>query len=520
MPKTTLHLHHAIIMVSAAALLAPAAKAQTTVRASDFGFDAHDSTAILQRALDSDASVVVIDNRGADWVTRPLFINRDNLKIVFEPGVTVAAKPGGFPRGSDSLITARRRSNLVFSGYGAVLRMQNAEYPGGEWRMVLNLLGCSHVLIEGLILRDSGGDGIYLGSGGNSQPYCLDIHVRDVTCTNNRRQGISVISAQDLLIEDSALSNTNGTEPQTGIDFEPNHPSDRLVNCVVRNTSFENNHGPCIGLGMMHMSSTSEPLGIRFENINCLGGGASQGISFSGEEPPSGTVEFRDVLVSGFKDQAVSGFSKPAYAAALYRFTRLIVRDIGGVPLYLSGTARPTGDFGGVEWKDVVVQSGRKGPFLTTATLDTSPGVANVRGNITVFDPNGATMDLGAKAHDVDVRATGRRNVPDTTVSISADGLTFTATRTSDALDFPLAVTYEVAGNAVNRLDYAGLPGLIVIPPGAKAASVTVTPHPALRCGGRALTISLTAGSFYRLSGASQLKIELPETKCGVPPGR
>ena len=82
-------------------------------------------------------------------------------------------------------------------------------------------------------IEQTGGDGIYLGSAPKQIPN-RQVTIRRVDCNANHRQGISVISAEDLLIEDCQLRHTDGTAPMAGIDFEPNHPADFLVNCVVR----------------------------------------------------------------------------------------------------------------------------------------------------------------------------------------------------------------------------------------------------------------------------------------------
>ena len=116
--------------------------------------------------------------------------------------------------------------NITLTGYGARLCMNKADYQSdayeaAEWRMCLDFMGCSKICIEGLSLEDSGGDGIYLGAT-KEQPWCADVTIRNVVCSNHHRQGISVISAVNLLIENCTLTGTSGTAPQAGIDLEPN----------------------------------------------------------------------------------------------------------------------------------------------------------------------------------------------------------------------------------------------------------------------------------------------------------
>ncbi len=225
---------HAVIV--SFAMMAAVAAAEDVVKASSFGFDSVDSTDALQKALDSGAKKIVIDAQSSPWITRPLFV-RSNCEIVFERGAEVVAKKGEFLGKNDSLFTLKCCENVKISGYGAVLRMRRADYAAApyvkaEWRMSLNLLSCRNVTIEGLALVESGGDGVYLGVARENGP-CRDIVLRDIVCDRHYRQGISVISARNLLIERCTLRGTAGTAPAAGIDFEPNRPGEELSDIVM-----------------------------------------------------------------------------------------------------------------------------------------------------------------------------------------------------------------------------------------------------------------------------------------------
>ena len=133
-------------------------------------------------------------------------------------------------------------------------------YKHAEWRHVINLHSCGNIKILGLTLTESGGDGIYLGTG-KAGVTNKDILIRDVVCDKNYRQGISVITAENLLIENTMLSNTDGTAPRAGIDFEPNGPTERVVNCVMRNCVAQNNAGCGFVAYIPTLDATSAPVG-------------------------------------------------------------------------------------------------------------------------------------------------------------------------------------------------------------------------------------------------------------------
>ena len=133
-----------------------------------WGFDEEDSTEFIQQAIRSPAKKIVIPYVGRPWIIRPLKL-RSNLELILQPGVLLLAKQGEFRGRHASIFTASTQENILIRGYGATLRMrkkdyQRAPYEKAEWRMGIMLLGCKNVLLEGLRIESSGGDGIYLGS--------------------------------------------------------------------------------------------------------------------------------------------------------------------------------------------------------------------------------------------------------------------------------------------------------------------------------------------------------------------
>ena len=97
-------------------------------------------------------------------------------------------------------------------------------YSHAEWRHVLDLHGCRNVTICGLTLAESGGDGIYLGAGRDGATN-RDVVIRDVVCDRNYRQGISVITAENLLIENCVLRIRPARRPRPASTSNPISPA-------------------------------------------------------------------------------------------------------------------------------------------------------------------------------------------------------------------------------------------------------------------------------------------------------
>ncbi len=244
-------------------------------RASWWGFDTADSTEFLQAAIDSGVPRLIVDKMEGPWVVLPLK-GVSNQELFFEKGSEIRAKRGEFKSKGACLLTFRECENIKLRGYQASLRMwhedyMNEPYEKSEWRHALSLLSCRNVLVEGLTIASSGGDGIYVGATGTKMRKCMDVVIRDVLCHDNHRQGISVITAENLLIENCVMRETHGTPPAAGIDFEPNRPDEVLKNCVMRNCLTVNNEGSGYTTWAGQLNAGSEPIDIRFENCTSLG---------------------------------------------------------------------------------------------------------------------------------------------------------------------------------------------------------------------------------------------------------
>jgi hypothetical protein len=270
----------------------------STVKVSDFGFDPEDSTKFLQKALSSSARKIVIDKQSSPWIVRPVRLRRNNVEIVFEPGVEVVAKKGAYQYYGDCLFRAHGIKNLRIIGNGATLRMQRADYikapyKRSEHRHGLDFSDVHGLYIENLNIVSTGGDAIYLG--GSPNGGCVDVTIRGVKTADNHRQGLSVISAENLLVADCVFETTCSTPPMDAIDFEPNQPGQRIVNCVVSNCVARGNLGFAWDVAVNHLNSKARPISVEF--IDCIDEGNNGSLRIFCEnrdfDNVKGSVKFR-----------------------------------------------------------------------------------------------------------------------------------------------------------------------------------------------------------------------------------
>jgi len=377
-----------------------------------WGFDANDSTDAIQAAINSGARKVIVPYMGSEWIVTPIEL-ASNQEIVFEPGVVVLAKEGEFKGGGDCLFAARNKQNITLTGYGATLRMRKADYMDAakykkaEWRMVTSFCGCRNIKVLGLTLEKSGGDGIYIGST-KEQPYCKDVLIKDVVCSENYRQGVSVIGAENLLIENCVFKDTSGTGPAAGIDLEPNGNHERLVNCILRNCVCENNQGGGFYLYLKNLSRESEDVSVTFENCYVKSGRSfGLGVGAVRDDGPGGLITFRNCTVEDTRQAGVLIWDKSADTVKVRfencRFKNTATDDKAPVRIELRRKELAQ-NHGGLEFADCYIFDERDRPAVVAWEKAPTNGIRDINGALYVFNRCGAKIDLGEKATNVNVK--------------------------------------------------------------------------------------------------------------------
>lgn len=367
-------------------------------RASWWGFDPADSTKSLQNAIDSGAKRVIIEDMGRPWIVTPLVAASDQ-EIVLEKGTVIQAKKGEFKGSNDSLLSVLNKKNVTITGYGATLRMHRDDYAKppykkAEWRHTLQIKSSSNVKVSGLTMAESGGDGIYLGVATKGVTN-KNVHIQDVTLEKHYRQGISVITAENLLIENTIMRNTAGTAPMAGIDFEPNAFGEKLVNCVLRGCVAENNQGVGYAFYLPNLTAKSEPISIRLEK--CVARGSNRfPLAFTngegqGQGALTGTVVFIDCDFSDGNSPAVTLSRKPAKGASL-RFVNCRMKPSKGEPntpaILFKSRVGDQEDVGGVHFEDCVIDDPQRRPVM---------GFQDKAGDLRLLDVTGTLKILAGE---------------------------------------------------------------------------------------------------------------------------
>ena len=122
---------------------------------------------------------------------------------------------------------------------GGALEGEREGHTGtsGEGGMGISIgRGAKRITISGVTARKMWGDGFYIEA-------ATDVTLCSVTADDNRRQGLSIIDADGVLITNSVFKNSHGTRPSAGIDLEPDWPFQHVRNVRIEHSQFMNNAG-------------------------------------------------------------------------------------------------------------------------------------------------------------------------------------------------------------------------------------------------------------------------------------
>ena len=362
------------------------------VKISSFGYDPVDSTRFIQAALDSTHPKIVLDRQAGPWYTLPLK-GRSNKELVLEPGVELVAKRGAFLKRRDYLFELCAVTNFTLrGGEGSVFRMWKEDYrkppyEPGEWRYGLRIMYSQNVLVEGLRVEKAGGDGIGIGLSKN-------VTIRRCVCDGNHRQGLTLFSGENVLIEDTVMSNTEGSPPQAGVDVEPDGPNEYIINCTFRNCLSTGNAGSGYEIYLPGLcASKSRPVSLVFENCRTVGnrtgllvsGGTGKESDFA-----TGALEFRNCRFDGAKDLGISVGSKPANAFDL-TFKNCSVSNAAGAAVSISAPRFIQGYPDGIDFGDLTVYGAKDGKWYAPGKQGVGPAPTRVKGRVKVIGDDGSS---------------------------------------------------------------------------------------------------------------------------------
>ncbi len=208
----------------------------------------------------------------------------DNQKLIMSQSALLVAL--GNNQENSRVIWAFGRKNITISGGQIIGERKIHKGSSGEWGHGIQISGCTNVTIENVDISQCWGDGIYLGIYDGPDKLTNGVTIRNCNVHHNRRNNLSITDASNVTVENCQFNYASGTDPQYGIDIEPN--SGRTCSNVrISHSSF---HGNAKGTIQILGQLNAHVNGVTIEN--CTGdkapvkwsgfGGSVNGVTESG----------------------------------------------------------------------------------------------------------------------------------------------------------------------------------------------------------------------------------------------
>ena len=179
----------------------------------------------------------IIIEEGDYWVE--VSKNKDVcLTVLSNTELIINGKIGICPNNYESYtILQIHGDNIEINGNGIIVGDKHCHRGStGEWGMGVKISNCKNVQLKGITIKDCWGDCVYINK--HSKNIVIDSCFLD----HGRRQGISIIDVEGMSIKNCRITNVSGTNPQFGIDIEPNR-GDYVDNVDIINVEIENCEG-------------------------------------------------------------------------------------------------------------------------------------------------------------------------------------------------------------------------------------------------------------------------------------
>lgn len=184
---------------------------------------------------------------------------KDRTEIRLTPQTKLAVIPT--KHGSYRVFQVKNVKNVKISGGSLVGDKYTHLGKTGEWGMGIEIRDSQNISISNMNIDKMWGDAIYVGTNGKNSNY--NINLNNIRMDDNRRQGLTIISAKKLTGNNIHISNTKGVDPASGIDIEPNNKNNILQEIYFKNLYTFKNAGTGFIVSLKSYSHSPNPIDIK-----------------------------------------------------------------------------------------------------------------------------------------------------------------------------------------------------------------------------------------------------------------
>ena len=202
----------------------------------------------------------------------------------------------------------------------------------GEWGHCIYANGsCDNIYIHDIKLTNAWGDGMCCNITGSMRT--ARVHV-----DNARRNGYSITMVDSFVSTNDIIENTHGTNPQCGVDIEPNNAADVCREIVFDNLYTKNNAAYGFIAALIGGNEANNFTNIKVNNMRSQGD--NRGIGVRPNEGRLGEITFNEPVIT---NSTLNGIMVDTRGTCRINIIRPIVKyygcnATGDTGIYLQGT--------------------------------------------------------------------------------------------------------------------------------------------------------------------------------------
>ena len=235
-----------------------------------------------------------------------------STQVIISPDHVLRFLPGTYVTRTDSVpILMKSRTSLIGSGWQSIivestapgqftvisaygqailngtpdsgllirdLQVKGANPGFNSAPQAISLGNCSNCTVDKVWINGTRSIGIQLGGSGSTGHFAENSKVTNCLFTRVASQNLALVNGKNIVFEGNRFitSGQLGGPGNTNIDVEPNEPSDRLENVIIRNNTIDvrNSEMTPTGNGIVVQASTGTPFvgPVLIENNTIIGG--------------------------------------------------------------------------------------------------------------------------------------------------------------------------------------------------------------------------------------------------------
>ena len=126
---------------------------------------------------------------------------------------------------------------------GGKIDGRKASFGSTEFKAGVSIYSGTNITLRDMTAINCKGDGFHISLDESADPASENVVMKRCIADGNHRQGMSIISLINGRFSDCNFINTDGTNPQSGVDIEPNLIGESVIDLYFDRCTFDGNTG-------------------------------------------------------------------------------------------------------------------------------------------------------------------------------------------------------------------------------------------------------------------------------------